>query len=132
MFPVVNGLRSVEFGTLGESRTNLVNLILYGQKRATAGLFSEYELENEPIEHVGELLAMVDNDGAQVGTLKVTRVEIARSADVPDEFALAEAEGDLSGDDFRESHSAYWTRVGEHVDSETQIVMIYFDLVPTS
>jgi uncharacterized protein YhfF len=38
MFPVLNGLRSVEFGTLGESRTNLVNLILHGQKRATAGL----------------------------------------------------------------------------------------------
>ena len=38
MFPVVNGLRSVEFGTPGESRTNLVNLILHGQKRATAGL----------------------------------------------------------------------------------------------
>jgi len=38
MFPVLNGLRSVEFGTLGESRTNLVNLILHGQKRAMAGL----------------------------------------------------------------------------------------------
>jgi uncharacterized protein YhfF len=45
MFPVVNGLRSVEFGTPGESRTNLVNLILNGQKRATAGLFSPSHLE---------------------------------------------------------------------------------------
>jgi hypothetical protein len=40
MLPVINGLRSVEFGTLGESRTNLVNLILHEQKRATASLFS--------------------------------------------------------------------------------------------
>lgn len=45
MFPVVNGLRSVEFGTPGESRTNLVNLILHGQKPANAGLFSPRHLE---------------------------------------------------------------------------------------
>lgn len=47
MFPVVNGLRSVEFGTPGDSRTNLVNLILHGQKRATAGLIriSPFHLE---------------------------------------------------------------------------------------
>jgi hypothetical protein len=45
MFPVVNGLRSVEFGTPGESRTNLVNLILHGQKPANAGLFSPNHLE---------------------------------------------------------------------------------------
>jgi uncharacterized protein YhfF len=45
MFTVVNDLRSVEFGTPGESRTNLVNLILHGQKRATGGLFSPNHLE---------------------------------------------------------------------------------------
>jgi uncharacterized protein YhfF len=45
MFPVVNGLRSVELGTPVDSRTNLVNLILHGQKRATAGLFSPSHLE---------------------------------------------------------------------------------------
>jgi uncharacterized protein YhfF len=45
MFPVVNGLRCVEFGTPVDSRTNLVNLILHGQKRATAGLFSPNHLE---------------------------------------------------------------------------------------
>jgi uncharacterized protein YhfF len=38
MLAVVNCLRSVEFGTPGESKANLVNLILHGQKRATAGL----------------------------------------------------------------------------------------------
>ena len=45
MFPVVNDLRSVELGTPVDSRTNLVNLILHGQKRATAGLFSPSHLE---------------------------------------------------------------------------------------
>jgi uncharacterized protein YhfF len=53
-----------------------------------------------------------------------------RFADVPDEFALAEAEGDMSAADFRASHLAYWTRVGETVNDDTLIVTVYFDLIP--
>ena len=129
MFPVINGLRSVEFGTPGESREKLVNLILHGNKRATAGLLKEYKDEGEPIEHIGECLAMVDNNGDHVGTLEVTRVEVLRFIDVPDEFALAEAEGDLNAEDFRRSHLAFWTRVGEEVHDETEIVTVYFNLI---
>lgn len=130
MFPRVDGLRSIEFGTPGSSRENLVNLVLHGSKRATAGLLHDYAKEGEPVEHVGELLAMVDNTGVHVGTLRVTRVEVLRFADVPDEFALAEAEGDLSAADFRASHTAYWTSVGEVIDDDTKVVTIYFDLLP--
>jgi uncharacterized protein YhfF len=130
MFPRVDGLRSIEFGTPGPSRENLVNLILHGDKRATAGLRRDYDLEGEEVEHVGELLAMLDNDGAHVGTLRVTRVEVLRFADVPDEFALAEAEGDLNAADFRASHLDYWTKAGEHVDDDALIMTLYFDLLP--
>ena len=123
-------MRTIEFGTPGPSREKLVNLILHGQKRATAGLLiGDYEAEGEPIEHVGELLAIVSNDGKHVGTMKVTRVEVLRFADVPDEFALAEAEGDMNSADFRASHLAYWTRVGETVTDNTLIVTVYFDLM---
>lgn len=130
MFPRVDNLRSIEFGTPGESRSRLVDLVLHGNKRATAGLLSEYEAEGEPIEHVGELLAMLDNEGMHVGTLRITRVEVLRFADVPDEFALAEAEGDLNAADFRASHLAFWSRVGESVDDDTPVVTLYFDLLP--
>jgi len=131
MFERIDGMRTIEFGTPGPSREKLVNLILHGQKRATAGLLvGDYESEGEPIEHVGELLAIVDNDGKHVGTMKVTRAEILRFADVPDEFALAEAEGDVNAADFRASHIAYWTRVGETVNDDTPIVTVYFDLIP--
>ena len=131
MFERIDGMRTIEFGTPGPSREKLVNLILHGQKRATAGLLiGDYEMEGEPIEHVGELLAIVDNDGKHVGTMKVTRVEVLRFADVPDEFALAEAEGDLNAADFRASHLAYWTRVGQTVTDDTLIVTVYFDLMP--
>ena len=109
VFTRVNGLRTIEFGNPGESRSNLISLILDGNKRATAGTLEwDYVAEGEPIEFVGEQLAVLDNENRQVATIQVTRVEVKRFEDVPDEFALAEAEGDLSGDDFRASHFAYW------------------------
>ena len=128
-FPVVDSLRSIEFGTPGESRTRLVDFIINGNKRATAGLLHDYAKEGEPVEHVGECLAMVDNDGKHVATLHVNRVEITRFADVPDAFALAEAEGDLNAADFRASHLEYWTRAGEKITDDTQVVQVYFDLL---
>ena len=72
---------------------------------------------------------MVDNDGKHVATLHVTRVEVTRFADVPDEFALAEAEGDLNAADFRASHLEYWTCAGEEITDDTQVVQVYFELL---
>jgi uncharacterized protein YhfF/predicted acetyltransferase len=129
MFPVVDGLRDIEFGSPGKSRENLINFIINGNKRATAGLASDYAKEGEEVEFVGECLAMVDNDMRHVATLQVTRVEITRFADVPDEFALIEAEGDLNAADFRASHSEYWTKAGETITDDTMINQIYFALL---
>lgn len=129
MFPVVDNLRSIEFGTPGKSRENLVNFIINGNKRATAGLAADYEKEGEEVEFVGECLSMVDNDGKHVATLQVTHVDIKRFANVPDEFALAEAEGDLNAADFRASHMEYWTKIGESITDDTMINQIYFTLL---
>ena len=129
MFKVVDNLRSIEFGTPDESRTRLIDFIINGNKRATAGLLDDYAKESEPVESVGECLAMLDNSDQHVATLRVTRVEISRFIDVPDEFALAEAEGDLNAADFRASHSDYWSRIGETITDETQIVQVYFELL---
>ena len=129
MFPVVDNLRSIEFGTPGKSRQTLVNFVINGDKRATAGLAADYEKEGEEVEFVGECLSMVDNDGKHVATLQVTRVDTTRFTDVPDEFALAEAEGDLNAADFRASHMQYWTKVGETITDDTMINQIYFTLL---
>ncbi len=128
-FPRVSGMRGIEFGTPGVSRKKLTDLVIHGNKRATAGLLREYEFEGEEVEHVGELLALIDDDGKHVATLKVTRVDVCAFNEVPDEFALAENEGDLSAEDFRNSHLAYWNRVGEEVDCSTLIVQVYFELL---
>ena len=129
-FPIVNGMRTIEFGNPGESREKLISLILDGNKRATAGTLEwDYIAENELIETVGEKLAVLDNENRHIATIQVTRVELKRFAEVPTEFALAEAEGDLSGDDFRASHFDFWSRLGLDIKDETEIVLVYFDLI---
>ena len=125
----VNGLRSIAFGTPGQMRDWLNDLIINGNKRATAGLLKEdYFDEGEDIEFVGEKLAILDNQQKTIGIVKVTRVEVLDFKDVPTEFALAEAEGDLSGDDFRQSHLKFWNSIGIEVLSDTKVVTVYFDL----
>lgn len=128
-FPLVDGMRAMELGTPGEMRARLNGYVIHGAKRATAGQVAEYEREGEPIEHVGERLALVDDQGARVATLEVTRVEVRRFADVPWEFAAAEAEGDRDIEEWRAGHHGFWERVGEPVDDDSPIVLVWFDLV---
>ncbi len=129
-FPIVNGMRAIEFGTKGPFREELNALVLSGKKKATAGTLEwDYQAEGEPIEIVGERLAVLDSDGRHIATVQATHVAVTNFSQVPDEFALAEGEGDLSGDEFREGHLRYWTKEGLRINSETQIVLLYFDLV---
>ena len=129
-FPLIDGYRTVEFGNVGESRKKILDFLFNGEKRATAGLLKEdYQDENEPIEHVGEILVVVGNENEPLGKIQVTRVEVVPFGEVPDEFALAEAEGDLSGDDFRESHNKFWTACGYTLTPETPVVLCYFELI---
>jgi len=129
-FPRVGALRGIEFGTSGAFREELNALVLSGKKRATAGTLKwDYEAEGEPIETVGEQLAVLGSDGEHLATIEATKVDVVRFADVPTEFALAEGEGDLSGDDFRASHLRYWSRQGLDISDETLIVLLYFRLV---
>ena len=129
-FPRLNGLRTIEFGTPGPMRERLNALVLEGRKRATAGLLQhDYINQNETIEVVGEELFVLNSSAASVGKVKVIKVEVLRFDDVADDFAKAEGEGDLTGDDFRNSHREYWSSLGISVEGDTMIVTVYFTLV---
>lgn len=125
----VNGLRSFEFGTPGESRERLTGLVLQGRKRATAGLLAAYADEGEELEHVGERLAVLDNGGRQVATVEITRVDVLPFSEVPWAFVAAEDEGDSSVEEWRAGHSAEWAAEGVTVGDDTPIVCLHFVLV---
>ena len=126
----VDGLRTIEFGNVGNSRSTLIDFIFNGNKRATAGLLEhDYDAEGEEIEQVGEVLVVLGNDLEEVGRIRATKVVLTTFAEVPDEFALAEAEGDLNAADFRASHMDFWTRAGYEITDDTRVVLLYFELL---
>ncbi|MFI7706190.1 ASCH domain-containing protein [Nonomuraea sp. NPDC049480] len=133
MWPRRDGLRVLEFGTPGELRTRLTDLVLAGEKTATAGLLAlDYEKEGEEVEHVGERLVVVDDTGARVAEVEVTRVEVTPYAAVTWEFAQAEGEGFGSIEDWREAHSRYWTGQGCPVDDSSTVVCLWFRVADES
>ncbi|MEV0154155.1 ASCH domain-containing protein [Micromonospora sp. NPDC050686] len=129
MWPRIGGLRTLDLGTPGELRARLNGLVLAGVKTATAGLLTEYAHEQEELEHVGERLALVDDDGHLVGVVRVTGIEVVRFADVSWDFARSEGEGDRSVEEWRAGHAAYWAREGTPVDDDTDVVCVRFRLV---
>lgn len=128
MWPRVDGLRSVELGTPGEMRAWLNRLVVEGRKRATAGLLAEYEAEGEQLEHVGERLAILDDERLPVAVVEVTQVDVLPFRDVPWEFAAAEGEGDQDIEEWREGHRRYWAAEGSPVEDDTQVVCLRFRL----
>lgn len=128
-WPRVDGLRSLELGSPGELRQRLNALVLAGEKRGTAGLVAEYDEEGEALEHVGERLALLDDEGRHVGTVEVTSVEVTTFAGVPWEFARAEGEGHRDLEHWREGHRGFWAGEGREVTDDTAVVMIRIRLV---
>lgn len=125
----IDGHRLIEFGDDAEMRDRLLDFVFNGNKRATAAMLDyDYE-EDEPVEALGEIFILVGNENEPVGKIQVTRVDVVRFDEVPDEFALAEAEGDLTGDDFRNSHREFWEGCGYEVKPESMVVCMYFDLI---
>ena len=110
-------------------RTRLNGLVLAGAKRATAGLLTEYVDEGEVLEHVGERLALLDDDGGHVGTVEITEVERSTFGEVPWEFARAEGEGHTDLEDWRAGHRRFWAGEGTPVDDATEVVLLRFELV---
>ena len=106
----------------------LVGLVLDGHKRATAGLMSDYEAENEEIEEVGNHQVVVDDDGQPVAEVIVTDVRVVRLAEVPWEFVAAENEGDSTIEEWRAGHEAYWRSVGVRVDDDSLLVLVWFEV----
>nr|WP_269204483.1 ASCH domain-containing protein [Motilibacter deserti] len=107
-------------------------LVLAGQKTATLGLLDEYAEEGEEVEHVGEQMVLVDDEGLPIGTVEITDVRHSTFGEVGWDFVQAENEGDESVEEWRAGHIAYWARIGRQVDLGTKVVQLRLRLVPTT
>jgi uncharacterized protein YhfF len=89
---------------------SLVELVLRGQKQATASSLWYLESSNEKIPALGDLHVVTNWEGIAKCILETTSVQITPFNLVGEKFARAEGEGDLSLEFWREVHWEYFKR----------------------
>jgi uncharacterized protein YhfF len=116
------------FGASTETATELGLLVRDGPKRATAGLPSACD-DGEPLPTAGDLSVILDGDGAPLCVVRTTAVEVRAFADVDEEFAWTEGEGDRSLAYWRAEHVRFFAEGGVEVDDATPVVLERFELL---
>lgn len=100
------------FGDSGQMADDLLDLVLHGPKRATAGPVSEYETTGERLPQVGDLSGVLDGRGEPAAVIETIDVRIGPLTSVDHAFAWDEGEGDRSREDWLDGHRAYFRRAG--------------------
>ncbi|WP_219106044.1 ASCH domain-containing protein [Austwickia sp. TVS 96-490-7B] len=98
------------FGGVGapEQADELLGLVLRGLKTATASSLWDYEYEGEALPEVGRLSIVLDGEGMPRALIQTTSVDIVPFDQVGPEHVVAEAEGDLSVEHWREVHEWFF------------------------
>ena len=111
----------------------LAQLVLHGEKTATASAYPLYELENEPLPEVGVYSVILDSKDQAVCVIQTTRVSITPFCEVSETHAYREGEGDRSLRYWREAHEnvfSQWMReAGLRFEWDMPVVCEEFEVV---
>lgn len=113
------------FGDSPALADDLLALVLSGAKTATCMPLRAVDPDT-PMPEIGRRDVVLDEAGRPAAVIETTSVEILRFRDVPEDFALAEGEGDYAA--WRDGHIAYFTRNGGF-DPEMALVCERFRLI---
>ena len=115
------------FGALADE---LAELVLRGEKTATASTYELYKLENEPLPQVGSFDVILDSQDKAVCIIEITKVSVVPFNDVSVEHAFKEGEGDKSLAYWQQVHQEFFTEclaeAGLEFSQETGVVLEEF------
>lgn len=121
------------FGDSVELANELIELVLHGPKRATAGSVADYESDGEPMPQVGDLEIVTDGQMQPRAVLEITEVRIGPLLSVDAAFAWDEGEGDRSLDYWVEAHTGFFSRylptIGVEFTPEMPTIFQRFEVV---
>jgi uncharacterized protein YhfF len=121
------------FGDSAELADELLDLIIYGPKRATAASYDEAMLEEESLPVVGELSIVTDGAGRARALLRTTDVRVGPLSSVDKQFAWDEGEDDRTRDSWLRVHHEFFRRylptVGLMFDDDMPTVFERFELL---
>jgi len=121
------------FGDSAELADELLDLVLHGPKRATAGSVAEFEQAGEALPVVGDLWIAADASGRPRAVLHATDVRTGPLSSVDAAFAWDEGEGDRSRSMWLTDHEAFFRRqlhdLGIEFDPDMPTVFERFEVV---
>jgi len=127
------GYSAWQFGHGVEQGDRLLDCVLRGPKRATAGALWTYEAEGERVPAPGDYSVILDGRGAARCVIRTTRVDIVPFKEVDAAFAFEEGEGDRSLAYWREAHWEYFVRelsdLGREAAPDMPVVCERFEVV---
>lgn len=99
------------FGDSPTMADALGNLVLNGPKRATASALMVYELEeDEVMPTAGDISIILNGNQEPLCIIETTEVRIKPFADVDEQFAYDEGEGDRTLSDWKAGHERFFRR----------------------
>ncbi len=121
------------FGDSAEMADELLELVLHGPKRATAGAVVEFRAEQEPLPRIGSHWIAADARGQARAVVRSRELRIGPLGSVDEAFAWDEGEGDRTRDWWVEAHLRYMrrtcARLGVDVDEQLELVFERFQVV---
>jgi uncharacterized protein YhfF len=98
------------FGDTVELADELIELVVNGAKRATAGAVADFDAANEAIPSVGDLSIVTDGSMRPRALLEVSEIRIGPLSSVDAAFAFDEGEGDRTLEWWLDAHTWFFTR----------------------
>jgi uncharacterized protein YhfF len=131
--PTPHFVEAFHFDDNAPSANALAEIVLSGQKRATASLLWAYELESKPLPMPCNLSIVTNFQGEPLCVIETQRVDVVPFNEVSEEFAAAEGEGDRSLAYWRHTHEAFFSReckrIGRQPAQDMPVVCERFKVV---
>ena len=99
----------IDAWAFGEEPDLLADLVLKGEKTATASAYDLYALEGESLPQEGTFDVILDSQNQAVCIVEITRVSVESFNQVSAQHAYKEGEGDKSLTYWRQVHEDFFT-----------------------
>ena len=100
---------TIDAWAFGAMADELADLVLRGEKTATASAYELYKLENEPLPQAGSFDVILDSQEKAVCIIEITKVSVVPFNEVSADHAFKEGEGHKSLAYWQQVHEAFFT-----------------------
>jgi uncharacterized protein YhfF/RimJ/RimL family protein N-acetyltransferase len=131
--PETTSYQAWYFGDSSALAHELVELVLHGPKRATAGLAVSLDAMPHVAPELDGYSVVTEHDGTPRAVIRTTEVERRAFRDVDADFAWTEGEGDRTLADWKAGHWSYFTRecaaLGRAMSEDEEVLLERFELL---